>query len=140
MGEPLCLVHVLGFGPDNTPRHGSPRSHRRLRRSVQPSILFLSSLPSDLQLLLVDPATSIVFPTTLRITSKVPLPLFSLVGVGVRTVSFLGIKVYSVGFYADLNNPNLKIPKEATPDEKIRHIIRTTACLIRIGAFPLTHF
>ena len=30
-------------------------------------------------------------------------------GVGVRTVSFLGIKVYSVGFYADLANPKLSV-------------------------------
>ncbi len=33
----------------------------------------------------------------------------TLVGLGVRTVSFIGIKVYSVGFYADLNNPDLKV-------------------------------
>jgi hypothetical protein len=58
-----------------------------------------------------DPATSIAFPKTLRIPSKFPLPQFSLVGVGVRTVSFLGIKVYSVGFYADLANPNLKVTR-----------------------------
>jgi hypothetical protein len=38
---------------------------------------------------------------------KLSSPL-TLVGVGVRTVSFLGIRVYSVGFYADLNNSNLK--------------------------------
>jgi len=80
----------------------------------------------------IDPATSIEFPTTLTIPSKVPLPKFSLVGVGVRTVSFLGIKVYSVGFYADLDNPNLKIAKSATPEEKIDHISRNTACVIRI--------
>ncbi|KZT23746.1 hypothetical protein NEOLEDRAFT_1043296, partial [Neolentinus lepideus HHB14362 ss-1] len=80
----------------------------------------------------VDPATSIEFPTTLTIPSKVPLPQFTLIGVGVRTVSFLRVKVYSVGFYADLNNPNLKIPKTATPQEKIEHIIQNTACVLRI--------
>ena len=58
---------------------------------------------------IVDPATSIAFPTTLKIQSKTPLPTFTLMGVGVRTVSFLGIKVYSVGFYADLSNPNLVV-------------------------------
>ncbi|OAX44885.1 hypothetical protein K503DRAFT_861161 [Rhizopogon vinicolor AM-OR11-026] len=79
-----------------------------------------------------DPATSIAFPKTLRIPSKFPLPQFSLVGVGVRTVSFLGIKVYSVGFYADLANPNLKIPVTATPDEKIELIVRNTSCVLRI--------
>ncbi|KDQ54781.1 hypothetical protein JAAARDRAFT_134508 [Jaapia argillacea MUCL 33604] len=86
-------------------------------------------LPEDTR---VDPATSIAFPTTLRIPSKVPLPTFTLVGLGVRTVSFLGIKVYSVGFYADLANPNLNIPKSATPDEKIEYIVRNTACVLRI--------
>lgn len=41
--------------------------------------------------------------------SKIKLPELTLLGVGVRTVSFLGIKVYSVGFYADLENPDLKV-------------------------------
>ena len=100
----------------------------------------------------MDPATAIAFPKTLRIPSKTPLPEFSLVGLGVRTVSFLGIKVYSVGFYADLANPNLnvsgavisaygkhvdsqQIPKTASVDEKIQHIVRTSACVLRISAF-----
>lgn len=42
-----------------------------------------------------------------------------LVGLGVRTVSFLGIKVYSVGFYADLNNPNLKVGTRTFSDKII---------------------
>lgn len=58
---------------------------------------------------IVDPATSIEFPTILRIPSKGVLPPFTLIGVGVRVVSFLKIKVYSVAFYADLSNPNLKV-------------------------------
>jgi len=57
----------------------------------------------------VDTATSIAFPKTLDVPAKVKIPTLSLVGLGVRTVSFLGIKVYSVGFYADLNDPNLKV-------------------------------
>lgn len=48
----------------------------------------------------VDSATSINFPQTLR-----PLALssssLSLVGLGVRTVSFLRVKVYSAGFYLE---------------------------------------
>ena len=27
----------------------------------------------------------------------------------------------------------LKIPKDATPDEKIQYIVKNTACLLRIG-------
>ncbi|KAL6304170.1 chalcone isomerase [Sparassis latifolia] len=80
----------------------------------------------------VDSATSITFPNTLRIPSKTPLPTFSLVGVGVRTVSFLGLKVYSVGFYADLSSPNLNISKDTPPQEKIEHIVRNAACVLRI--------
>ena len=57
----------------------------------------------------VDPASGIAFPNTLKVSSKQPLPTYELVGVGVRTVSFLGIKVYSVGFYADLNSPKLNV-------------------------------
>lgn len=63
---------------------------------------------------LVDPATSIAFPTTLKIQSKTPLPTFTLMGVGARTVSFLGIKVYSVGFYADLSSPTLAVRRDTT--------------------------
>ncbi|KAI0823075.1 chalcone-flavanone isomerase-domain-containing protein [Trametes gibbosa] len=81
----------------------------------------------------VDPATSISFPKTLTVQSKTPLPTFTLVGLGVRTVSFLGIKVYSVGFYADLSNPKLAaIPQDATPDEKIEYIVKNAACVLRI--------
>jgi Chalcone isomerase like len=102
----------------------------------------------------VDPDTSITFPKTLHIPSKASLPPFTLVGVGVRTVSFLGIKVYSIGLYADLGNPNLNVryqhsiewhgcwmfcpqfPKTATPEEKLDHIVRTTACVLRLSTSP----
>ncbi|EIW86449.1 hypothetical protein CONPUDRAFT_148537 [Coniophora puteana RWD-64-598 SS2] len=81
----------------------------------------------------VDPATSIEFPTVLNVPSKVYMPTFTLMGVGVRTVSFLGIKVYSVGFYADLSNPSLKdMPMSATKEEKVDYIVRNTACALRI--------
>ncbi|KAI8995383.1 chalcone-flavanone isomerase-domain-containing protein [Trametes punicea] len=80
----------------------------------------------------VDPATSIEFPKKLKIQSRTPLPTFTLMGVGVRTVSFLGIKVYSVGFYADLTDPILDIPKDATPEDKIEYIVRNRACVLRI--------
>ncbi|KAI0034964.1 chalcone-flavanone isomerase-domain-containing protein [Vararia minispora EC-137] len=81
----------------------------------------------------VDPDTSIQFPKHLRVQSQVPLPMYSLLGCGCRTVSFLGIKVYSVGFYADMTNPRLKdIPKSATPEEKIKFIVDNTTCLLRI--------
>ncbi|KAF8168266.1 chalcone-flavanone isomerase-domain-containing protein [Crassisporium funariophilum] len=80
----------------------------------------------------VDPATSIVFPKTMKIPANIKLPPLTLLGVGVRTVSFLGIKVYSVGFYADLSNPNLKILPDMTAEEKIKHIVQNTSCVIRI--------
>ena len=59
--------------------------------------------------MVVDPNTSIPFPKTIHIPSRIPIPDLSLIGVGVRTVSFLKIKVYSVAFYADLNNPALQV-------------------------------
>ncbi|KAF8971499.1 chalcone-flavanone isomerase-domain-containing protein [Flammula alnicola] len=81
---------------------------------------------------IVDPATSIAFPKTMRIPSNLKIAPLALVGVGVRTVSFLGVKVYSIGFYADLANPNLKIPSNMSPEDKIEHIVRNTACVVRI--------
>jgi len=80
----------------------------------------------------VEPATSIEFPTTLRIPSKGALPEFTLLGVGVGVVSFLKIKVYSSAFYADLSNPNLKIPSSASPEEKLEYIVRNTSCVLRL--------
>lgn len=47
----------------------------------------------------------------MSIPSKIKIPTMTLVGVGVRTVSFLGVKVYSVAFYADLDNPNLNVSR-----------------------------
>ena len=54
----------------------------------------------------VDPATSIAFPVTLQPPSSPPL---TLIGLGVRTVSFLRIKVYSVAFYADMRNIEVRL-------------------------------
>ncbi|KAJ9124217.1 hypothetical protein QFC22_001015 [Naganishia vaughanmartiniae] len=48
----------------------------------------------------VDPATSISFPQTLK-SLALPGSSLSLVGLGVRTVSFLRVKVYSAGFYLE---------------------------------------
>ncbi|KAJ3576134.1 hypothetical protein NP233_g628 [Leucocoprinus birnbaumii] len=80
----------------------------------------------------VDPATSIAFPKSIRVPAKVPIPPLTLVGLGVRTVSFINIKVYSVGLYADLENPNLHVPSDLSPEQKIEHIVKNTACVVRI--------
>lgn len=88
----------------------------------------------------VDPSTSISFPATLRIPSKLSYPPLTLLGLGVRKVSFLGIKVYSVAFYADLDNPNLKITLDMNTDEKIEHIVRNTSCVIRLVPVRTTSY
>jgi hypothetical protein len=106
-----------------------------------------------------DPATDVVFPTTLELPGT---PKLSLLGLGVRTVSFLRIKVYSVGFYADLRQAGFTVghrrikkknalvtiidqflsdfqPRlDGTPDEQIEHIVRNTTCALRIGAYLST--
>lgn len=80
----------------------------------------------------VDADTGIAFPRTVRVPSQFKTPPLELVGLGVRTVSFLGIQVYSIAFYADLTSPALSIPRNMSPDDKIEHIVRNTACLLRI--------
>ena len=48
----------------------------------------------------IDSSTSIPFPISLSpLSLPASSPTLSLVGLGVRTVSFLKVKVYSVGFY-----------------------------------------
>ncbi|KAJ7042596.1 chalcone isomerase [Mycena alexandri] len=80
----------------------------------------------------VDVDTGIEFPRTLRVPGQFKTPQLELVGLGVRTVSFLGIKVYSVAFYADLASPALRITPAMSPDDKIEHIVRNSTCLLRI--------
>ncbi|KAJ7456642.1 chalcone isomerase [Mycena latifolia] len=80
----------------------------------------------------VDVDTGIEFPRTVRVPSQFKTPPLELVGLGVRTVSFLGIQVYSIAFYADLSSPALHISPTMSPDDKIDHIVRNTACLLRI--------
>ncbi|KAF5384724.1 hypothetical protein D9757_006214 [Collybiopsis confluens] len=100
--------------------------------ALRPSLIRLDAPTEEESDSVQDADTGIHFPKTIRVASKVSLPTLSLLGVGVRTVSFLGIKVYSVGFYADLHNPNLRLEPNMTSDEKIRTIVDTCACEIRI--------
>lgn len=71
-----------------------------------------------------DPDTKITFPNKLFISSKVHHEPFKLLGVGVRRVSIFSVKVYSVGFYADLSNPSLQVSiRNSLPIDHI-HITR----------------
>ncbi|CAE6458454.1 unnamed protein product [Rhizoctonia solani] len=77
-----------------------------------------------------DPATSISFPTSLKLDGE---PKMTLLGLGVRKVSFLGIQVYSVGFYADLSKVDSKALRLCkSPEECIHLLIQTTSCVLRI--------
>ncbi|KAL1739026.1 chalcone isomerase [Schizophyllum fasciatum] len=95
---------------------------------------------SSLRTLTLDPETNITFPKTMHIESKVRIPDMTLLGVGVRKVSFLKVKVYSIGFYADLSNPDLKIPEGVTPEEKIEYLVRNTTCCVRIIPYRNTNY
>ncbi|WWC91362.1 uncharacterized protein L201_006305 [Kwoniella dendrophila CBS 6074] len=70
--------------------------------------LYADSAPSDLRddpksqdAFRVDPDTNIPFPLDLSPSLATTSPTLSLVGLGVRKVSFLRVKVYSAGFYLD---------------------------------------
>ncbi|KAH7340474.1 chalcone-flavanone isomerase-domain-containing protein [Rhizoctonia solani] len=78
----------------------------------------------------LDPATSIKFPTSLKLDGESKM---TLLGIGVRKVSFLGMKVYSVGFYADLSKVDNKALRQCkSPEECIDLLIQTTSCALRI--------
>ncbi|KAF8682454.1 3'-5' exonuclease [Rhizoctonia solani] len=66
----------------------------------------LDAQPNPTETEKLDPATSISFPTILQLDGE---PKMTLLGLGVRRVSFLGINVYSVGFYADLSKVDAKV-------------------------------
>lgn len=67
----------------------------RLGRWENPLLVHAHSHPQPV--FRVDPETSIEFPLSLPLAT--PSPTLTLVGLGVRKVSFLKIKVYSAGFY-----------------------------------------
>ncbi|KAF7322898.1 p-loop containing nucleoside triphosphate hydrolase protein [Mycena chlorophos] len=89
-------------------------------------LTLLPTLHADAdELTVVDPASGIAFPKTVKVPGQFQSPTMQLVGVGVRTV-------YSLGFYADLSSPALRLRPDMNADEKIEHIIRNTACLLRL--------
>jgi len=78
----------------------------------------------------VDPSTSLELPSVLRLASTPPL---TLLGLGVRTVSFLRVKVYVVGFYADLDNVDTKaLQALENPEKRVDYLINNTTCALRI--------
>ncbi|WVQ93354.1 hypothetical protein IAU59_000422 [Kwoniella sp. CBS 9459] len=81
----------------------------RLKSALQaPFLLHAESAPTDFRddpkskaAFRVDSDTSLEFPLELSSSLATPSPSLSLVGLGVRKVSFLRVKVYSAGFYLD---------------------------------------
>ncbi|KAG0141916.1 hypothetical protein CROQUDRAFT_663169 [Cronartium quercuum f. sp. fusiforme G11] len=65
----------------------------------------LIELPKPDHTFVLDPSTQISFPTEICLSESCSnddeKKRLRLIGVGVRTISFLGIKVYSIGFYVD---------------------------------------
>lgn len=53
---------------------------------------------------IVDPETSIEFPSVLKLDKT---PGLSLLGLGVRRVTIFKVAIYSIGFYADLGKLDL---------------------------------
>ncbi|KAG8954217.1 hypothetical protein FRC04_000438 [Tulasnella sp. 424] len=85
----------------------------------------------------VESASGVEFPKVITFKSPQTLPL-ALLGVGIRTVSFLKMQVYAVGFYADLTRADFK--GLTTPEEKLEYLIRNKAVAVRIVAVRNTSF
>ncbi|KAH9823947.1 chalcone-flavanone isomerase-domain-containing protein [Melampsora americana] len=75
--------------------------NRTLKFSKEPlpSLIDLSKL--DQTPMMIDPDTQLEFSNRLESNQTDDQESLRLIGVGVRTVSFLNIKVYSIGFYVD---------------------------------------
>jgi hypothetical protein len=85
----------------------------------------------------VDDDTGVQFPQSLELSPKL-----SLVGLGVRTVSFLRVKVYSAAFYIEdrVLQSLQKVPgwqtfsaQQIGDEALISTLLQTSDCAIRIG-------
>jgi len=70
--------------------------HQRMKLSEVNPTLHLSYFKV---MIVEDPETSTPFPLSLNLLT--PTPPLTLIGLGVRKVSFLRVKVYSAGFYLE---------------------------------------
>ncbi|KAG8911314.1 hypothetical protein FRC00_006716 [Tulasnella sp. 408] len=98
---------------------------------------------------IAEPASGVEFPKVITFKSPQTLPL-TLLGVGIRTVSFLKMQVYAVGFYADLTRVDFQASAclcdsrhtmgLKTPEEKLEYLIRNKSVAVRIVAVRNTSF
>ncbi|KAG8995493.1 hypothetical protein FRB90_000173 [Tulasnella sp. 427] len=86
---------------------------------------------------ITEPSSGIEFPKVITFKSPPTLPLI-LMGVGIRTVSFLKIQVYAIAFYADLTRVDFK--NLTAPEEKLEYLIKNKAVAVRIVAVRNTSF
>lgn len=83
----------------------------------------------------VDPATTLAFP--LELAPKSLTSSLALVGFGVRTVSFLRVKVYSAGFYVPEGKDGRWGTERMGEQEAMESFLKDGApCAMRIGACP----
>lgn len=106
LGYSLPISFVIGIGlygylqsqlPEGSENQGSNRKSN-LSKEPLPALIELSNLDDNP---IIDPDTQISFSKKLEIEENNGQEPLRLIGLGVRTVSFLGVRVYSAGFYAD---------------------------------------
>ncbi|EGG09289.1 uncharacterized protein MELLADRAFT_96331 [Melampsora larici-populina 98AG31] len=106
LGYSLPISFVIGIGlygylqsqlPESSEHQGSNRKPSSSKEPLPP-LIELSNL-DDIPM--IDPDTQIEFSKKLESNENNGQEPLRLIGLGVRTVSFLGVRVYSAGFYVD---------------------------------------
>jgi len=97
-----------------------------------------ASAPHSNPLAKTTPSSSraALFPPTLTHPSGSTL---TLIGKGIRTVTFMRIKVYEVGFYADLSGMQLE-QGEKSAGERMQGLLDGSECMLRIVPTRRTNF
>ncbi|SNX83818.1 uncharacterized protein MEPE_02526 [Melanopsichium pennsylvanicum] len=99
--------------------------------------------------IVVDTDTQLSFPaylpTPASFSTTQPPPRFKLIGLGVRTVSFLRVKVYVAALYIDEAKLNARLTQSSNPDATPEQVIKElldhgTSAVIRIVPVRNTDF
>jgi hypothetical protein len=130
------LEAAAALVPNPDERGQSPVTNAARMRALVVSLVGGGNM-ADIELfhLSVDPATTLAFP--LNLAPKSLSFSLALVGLGVRTVSFLRVKVYSAGFYVPEGKDGRWGTDRMGEEGAMASFLKDGApCAMRIGTLP----
>ncbi|EST05176.1 Chalcone isomerase [Kalmanozyma brasiliensis GHG001] len=113
--------------------------------AAPPTASNLPSPPADASTQVLDPDTGLSFSqylaTPATLSSTTAAPRLKLAGLGVRTVSFLSVRVYVAALYIDESHPSPPMPASGSLEEHMRTLLDAgVPVIIRIVPVRNTDF